>query len=182
MWPFVWTKKFNNKNEATDYCNTLRFYHGYRAENNVVSVSNYLTCYLSFILILLSGFVYLNSKFSDEIILADISRVTLPIQARKLINYFTNLNIIFDHNETTSSRGPRFVLTAEDWSTHRWILDDYLAPHEDISGVDFTSGKCAWSNDEIYANIIQLMKERMTRGDVPSDLNATDPVTHAFLH
>ncbi|MBJ8192510.1 hypothetical protein JDS79_37825, partial [Bacillus cereus] len=82
----------------------------------------------------------------------------------------------------TGSRGPQFVLTAEDWITHRGILDDYLAPYEDIPGVDFTSGKCEWSNDEIYASVIALMNERMTRGDVPLNLNATGLVTHAFLH
>jgi len=82
----------------------------------------------------------------------------------------------------TGSRGPQFVLTAEDWSTHRGILDDYLAPYEDIPGVDFTSGKCEWSNDEIYTSVITLMNERMTRGDVPLNLNATGLVTHAFLH
>ena len=53
------------------------------------------------------------------------------------------------------SRGPRFEVTEEDWSTHRGILDDYLAPYEDIPGVDFASGKCAWSNDEVYANLIR---------------------------
>ncbi|MCJ8011798.1 hypothetical protein MUG84_08590 [Paenibacillus sp. KQZ6P-2] len=82
----------------------------------------------------------------------------------------------------TGSRGPRFDLTAEDWSTHRGILDDYLAPYEDIPGVDFASGKCAWSNDEVYTNVIAMMNERMTRGDVPLNLNATGLVAHAFLH
>ncbi|CAF1238927.1 unnamed protein product [Adineta ricciae] len=95
-------------------------------------------------------------------------------------NYDKQLKLI--RSPITGSRGPRFVLTTEDWSTHRGILDDYLAPYEDIAGVDFASGKCAWSNDEVYANIIQLMNERMTRGDVPLNLNATGLVTHAFLH
>lgn len=82
----------------------------------------------------------------------------------------------------TGSRGPQFELTAEDWSTHRGILDDYLAPYEDIPGVDFASGECAWSNDEVYAQIIAMMNERMTRGDVPLNLNATGLVTNAYLH
>lgn len=79
------------------------------------------------------------------------------------------------------SRGPRFVVNEEDWSTHRGILDDYLAPYEDIPGVDFASGKCAWSNDEVYKHLISMMNERMNRGDVPLNLNATGLVTHAFM-
>ncbi|MBO9605056.1 MAG: hypothetical protein J7639_03860 [Paenibacillaceae bacterium] len=82
----------------------------------------------------------------------------------------------------TGSRGPRHVLTEEDWCTHRGILDNYLAPYEDIPGVDFASGKCQWSNDEIYGHIVRLMNERMTRGDVPLNLNATGLITHAFLY
>ncbi|TVY04277.1 hypothetical protein [Cohnella terricola] len=82
----------------------------------------------------------------------------------------------------TGSRGPRFEVTAEDWSTHRGILDAYLAPYEDIPGVDFESMKCAWSDDEIYAHVLRLMNERMNKGDVPLNLNATGLVAHAYLH
>ena len=73
-------------------------------------------------------------------------------------------------------------MTEEDWSTHRGILDDYLAPFEDIPGVDFASRKCPWSDDETYKQIIQRMNERMNRGDVPLNLNATSLLAHAFLH
>ncbi|CAF1144987.1 unnamed protein product [Adineta steineri] len=95
-------------------------------------------------------------------------------------NYDQTLKLI--RSPITGSRGPQFVLTAEDWSTHRGILDNYLAPYEDIPDVDFASGKCAWSNDQVYANIIDFMNERMTHGDVPLNLNATGLVTHAFLY
>lgn len=95
-------------------------------------------------------------------------------------NYDKSLRLI--RSPITGSRGPRFNLTAEDWCTHRGILDGYLAPYEDIPGVDFASGRCAWSNDEIYAHVIRLMNERMTRGDVPLNLNATGLVAHAFLY
>ena len=95
-------------------------------------------------------------------------------------NYDQQLKLI--RSPITGSRGPRFVMTAEDWCTHRGILDDYLAPFEDIPGVDFASGKCPWSNDEIYGHIIRLMNERMARGDVPLNLNSTTLVTHAFLY
>ncbi|RXZ83729.1 hypothetical protein EBB07_04925 [Paenibacillaceae bacterium] len=81
----------------------------------------------------------------------------------------------------TGSRGPRFEMTEEDWVTHRGVLDDYLAPFEDIPGVDFASGKCKWSDDEIYGHIIRLMNERQAKGDVPLNLNATGMMAHTFM-
>lgn len=81
----------------------------------------------------------------------------------------------------TGSRGPRFEMTAEDWVTHRGVLDDYLAPFEDIPGVDFASGKCKWSDDEIYSHIIRLMNERQAKGDVPLNLNSTGLIAHTYM-
>ncbi|GGD53912.1 hypothetical protein [Paenibacillus nasutitermitis] len=80
------------------------------------------------------------------------------------------------------SKGPQFDLTEEDWSTHRGILDHYPAPFEDVPGVDYALGKCPWSDDAVYKEIIQMMNQRMTRGDVPLNLNATGMVTHAYLY
>jgi len=80
------------------------------------------------------------------------------------------------------SRGPRFVMTEEDWITHRGILDDYLAPFEDLTGVDIASGKCPWSDDRVYREIIEKMNERMAKGDVPLNLNATSLIAHAYMH
>ncbi len=37
----------------------------------------------------------------------------------------------------TGSNGPLHVATKEDWSTHRGVLTDYLAPFEDMESVDF---------------------------------------------
>jgi len=82
----------------------------------------------------------------------------------------------------TGSKGPRFTVTPEDWSTHRGVLDEYLAPYEDISGVDFSSMKCPWTNDTVYHEIIEKMNQRMNKGDVPLNLNATSLVTHAFMY
>jgi hypothetical protein len=82
----------------------------------------------------------------------------------------------------TGSKGPRFEMTEEDWCTHRGVLDDYLAPFEDIPDNDFTSGKCKWSDDLIYIHIINRMNERMAKGDVPLNLNATGLVANAYLH
>lgn len=82
----------------------------------------------------------------------------------------------------TGSRGPRFEMSEEDWSTHREVLDDYPAPYEDIPGVDFASGKCPWTDDAVYPEILRIMNERMARGDVPLNLNATGLMTHAYLY
>ncbi len=81
----------------------------------------------------------------------------------------------------TGSRGPRFEMTKEDWVTHREILDDYLAPFEDIPNVNFADMKCPWSNDEVYAAIIERMNARMAKGDVPLNLNATTMMTHTYM-
>lgn len=80
------------------------------------------------------------------------------------------------------SRGPRFILTEEDWITHRGILDDYLAPFEDLTGVDIASGKCPWSDDRVYREIIDKMNERMSKGDVPLNLNTTSLIAHAYMY
>jgi hypothetical protein len=82
----------------------------------------------------------------------------------------------------TGSHGPRFVATAEDWTTHRVVLDHYLAPFEDIVDTDFATRRCTWTNDTIYADVIAKMNARMNRGDVPLNLNATGLVTHAFMY
>ncbi|MEI9907180.1 MAG: hypothetical protein WDO06_04030 [Actinomycetota bacterium] len=82
----------------------------------------------------------------------------------------------------TGSRGPRHVVTHEDWLTHRTVLDDYLAPYEDIEGNDFSTMLCHWSDPKIYDQLIQKMNERMNRGDVPLNLNATTLMTHAYMY
>ncbi|CAB5107038.1 MAG: hypothetical protein F2954_01575 [Actinobacteria bacterium] len=82
----------------------------------------------------------------------------------------------------TGSRGPRHVVTHEDWQTHRTVLDDYLAPYEDIVKTDFSSMRCHWSDPEVYEDLIKKMNLRMNRGDVPLNLNATSLMTHAFMY
>lgn len=82
----------------------------------------------------------------------------------------------------TGSRGPRHVVTHEDWQTHRTVLDDYLAPYEDIVKTDFSTMLCHWSDPEVYEDLIKKMNERMNRGDVPLNLNSTSLMTHAFMY
>jgi len=80
----------------------------------------------------------------------------------------------------TGSRGPRFEMTAEDWSTHREVLDNYPPPFEDLPGV--AGSTCPWTDDRVYAAIIERMNSRMARGDIPLNLTATSLVTHAYLY
>ncbi len=82
----------------------------------------------------------------------------------------------------TGSRGPRQVVTHEDWETHRSVLDDYLAPYEDIVKTDFSSMLCHWSDSEVYDDLIKKMNDRMNRGDVPLNLNSTSLLTHAYMY
>ncbi|HEY0854376.1 MAG TPA: hypothetical protein VGD86_06085 [Devosia sp.] len=80
------------------------------------------------------------------------------------------------------SRGPRHVQTAEDWSTHREILDEYLPPFEDLPGIDRYGMKTPWSDDAVYEQILQRINERQSRGDVPLNLGASALMTHAFAY
>ena len=77
------------------------------------------------------------------------------------------------------SRGPRFVNTAEDWSTHRPVLADYPLPYDDIPNV---SSSDAWIDDDRFPFILESMNRRMMRGDVPLNLTATSLMVNAFLY
>lgn len=82
------------------------------------------------------------------------------------------------------SHGPRFVTTTTDWDYHRPILANYLAPFEDIPGTDSSDPmfKVDWTDDAMFARILEMINARMTRGDVPLNLSATSLVTNAYLH
>jgi hypothetical protein len=96
------------------------------------------------------------------------------------LNYDKEKHII--RSPINGSRGPRFNMTEEDWMTHRGILDDYLPPFEDLAGVVISGGKCPWSNDETYKEIIEKMNQRIAKGDVPLNLNATSLMAHAYMY
>ncbi len=72
--------------------------------------------------------------------------------------------------------------TLEGWETHREVLINYLPPFEDLPGVDPYLNQCPWLDDEIYAQIIQKMNERIARGDVPVNLTSTGLMTHAYMY
>lgn len=82
------------------------------------------------------------------------------------------------------SHGPRFVTTTTDWDYHRPILANYLAPFEDIAGTDSSDPmfKVDWTDDAMFASVLEMINTRMTRGDVPLNLSATSLVTNAYLH
>ena len=85
----------------------------------------------------------------------------------------------------TGSRGPCFKMTAEDWSTHRPILADYLSPYEDVPGTGADRDPMAlanWNDDAIFEAVLERMNKRMARGDVPLNLTATSLITHAYIH
>lgn len=82
----------------------------------------------------------------------------------------------------SGSRGPRHHQTAEDWSTHREILDNYLPPFEDLPGIDRYANATPWSDDATYAAILERINQRQSRGDVPLNLGATALLTHAFMY
>lgn len=95
-------------------------------------------------------------------------------------NYDPTLRMM--RSPITGSRGPRAHMTSEDWSTHREILDNYPPPFEDLPGVPGDGPSCPWSDDRVYAAILERMNSRMARGDVPLNLTATSMVTHAYLY
>ena len=82
------------------------------------------------------------------------------------------------------SKGPRFVTTPADWDYHRPYLAHYLAPYEDIPGTNSSDPffKVDWADDEMFAKVLNLINERMTRGDVPLNLSAASLVTNAYLY
>lgn len=95
-------------------------------------------------------------------------------------NYDPELGII--RASQSGSRGPRMVVTAEDLSTHRGVLDGYHPPFEDLSTVPFPASTTPWNDDSVFAEIIVKMNERTTRGDVPLNMNATGQMAHAFMY
>jgi hypothetical protein len=95
-------------------------------------------------------------------------------------NYDPKLGVI--RAPQSGSRGPRLVVTAEDLGTHRGVLDGYHPPFEDLSTVPFPASTTPWNDDAVFAEIIEKMNERTTRGDVPLNMNATGQMAHAFMY
>jgi hypothetical protein len=82
------------------------------------------------------------------------------------------------------SKGPRHQMTAQDWVNHRPVLAEYLVPWEDFPGLKGGDPfeKVDWNDDEVFAQVLKLLNERVAQGDVPLNLHATSLITHAYLH
>ena len=90
----------------------------------------------------------------------------------------------------TGSKGPRFVNSWEDWTTHRWVLAEYPVPFDDLdvptevkpwyTGENVR--KADWNQDEVYAKILDALNERQMRCDVPLNLTSTSLVANAFMY
>ncbi|MBP1988880.1 hypothetical protein [Paenibacillus eucommiae] len=94
------------------------------------------------------------------------------------LNYDKEKKLI--RSPINGSRGPRFLQTAEDWSTHREVLDNYPPPFEDIPGVP--GPKCQWTDDGIYTEVLERINSRMAKGDVPLNLTSTSLITNAYMY
>jgi len=79
----------------------------------------------------------------------------------------------------TGSKGPRFVNTAEDWVTHRPILAHYPLPYDDIPNID---NSLQWNDDDKFPYILEVINERMMRGDVPLNLASTSMIANAYMY
>jgi hypothetical protein len=120
--------------------------------------------------------------------MADPSSLQARMRARRFAGFYTggdreaaNYDSVrrLIRSPLNGSKGPRFEASAEDWSTHREVLDGYPPPFDDIPGVD--GPLCRWTDDAIFADILLRMNERMTRGDVPLNLTATSMAAHAYM-
>jgi len=123
--------------------------------------------------------------------LADPHSLKFSMRAERFASFYNGEDSSVDNYDMkqklmrapiNGSLGPRFLYSAEDWETHRTVLDDYLPPFEDMPGIPFVMNKCDWSNDETYHTLLSFLNSRMARGDVPLNLNATSLMTHAYLY
>lgn len=129
-----------------------------------------------------------SSQAMYYLALADAGSLQQRDRAVRFANMFTGADPLAPNwdaerrmfrSPLTGSRGPRLVSTWEDWSTHRPILSRAHAPFEDLAGV--AGPTCPWTDDRVFAEILQRFNERMARGDVPLNLAATGLITHAYL-
>ena len=87
------------------------------------------------------------------------------------------------------SRGPRYENSWDDWETHRWVLSGYPPPFEDLGiptevkpwhGEDLPIAD--WTDDAVYAKILEALNTRQMRCDVPLNLTSTSLITNAFMY
>ena len=93
-------------------------------------------------------------------------------------NYDSELKLI--RSPLNGSRGPRLEMSREDWSTHRDVLAHYPAPYEDIPGVE--TERADWNDNDTFTTVLDLLNQRMAKGDVPLNLTATSLILHAYAY
>jgi len=123
--------------------------------------------------------------------LADPFSLKFRMRAERFASFYTGEDPNADNFDTelklmrapiNGSLGPRLAHSAEDWETHRAVLDNYLPPFEDMPGIPFVMGKCDWTGEETYKTILSFINKRMASGDVPLNLNATSLMAHAYMY
>ena len=81
------------------------------------------------------------------------------------------------------SRGPKLEWTKRDWIPTNANLVYYPLPFDDIPGVASPTG---WINDhpddDQFGRIVQVMSDRMAKGDVPINMTAAPLIANAYLY
>jgi len=128
--------------------------------------------------------------------LADPKRLIDRARALRFADLYAGENAInYDHERRmirspiNGSRGPQYVNSWDDWSTHRWVLSDYPVPYDDLGvPVEMKPWRSEvapianWEDDAVYAKILDALNTRMMRCDVPLNLTSTSLVTNAFIY
>jgi len=96
-------------------------------------------------------------------------------------NYDPDLKII--RAVMNGSRGPKMSWTKRDWIPTNANLVYYHLPYDDIPGVDSPTG---WINDhpdnDQFARIVQVMSDRMARGDTAINMTVAPLIANAYLY
>lgn len=128
--------------------------------------------------------------------LADPNRLIDRARALRFANLYAGKdspNYDFEKRMVRSpingSKGPRFENSWDDWSTHRWVLAQYPVPFDDLDvptemkpWYGETLPIADWTDDAVYAKILEALNTRQMRCDVPLNLTSTSLVTNAFLY
>lgn len=96
-------------------------------------------------------------------------------------NYDPELKII--RASMNGSRGPKMQWTKRDWIPTNANLVYYHLPYDDIPGVSSSTG---WINDhpdnDQFSRIVQVMSDRMARGDTAINMTSAPLIANAYLY
>jgi len=128
--------------------------------------------------------------------LADPNRFIDRARALRFANLYAGENAPnYNHEKRmmrspiNGSKGPQYENSWDDWSTHRWVLAQYPVPFDDLdvptetkSWRGDTVSIADWTDDAVYAKILEALNARQMRCDVPLNLTSTSLITHAYLY